>query len=151
MAACFHCRWKSVAENYDEPLPPTPGNGTVDSDDPWTELVATSLQLHEREQSGGNGGTLGIGQSVDLGKAWLKSRIEDVVLQVELTNGNTVNAAVTFQGTPWARSDLNTDGNVNATDWPLFFPNLLTNMSSLTDVQRALGRRPRRRWRQRRH
>jgi hypothetical protein len=127
--------WKSVADNYDEP----PGNGSVDPDDPWTELTATSQQLHEREQSGGNGGTLGIGQSIDLGKAWRKSRIEDVLLQVELANGNFVNAAVTFQGTPWARSDLNTDGAVNASDWPLFFPNMLTNMSSLTDVQRALA------------
>jgi hypothetical protein len=127
--------WSSIANNYDEP----PGNGSVDPDDPWTIVSATPTNLSEAEQSGGNGGTLAVGQSINLGNAWVKSRIEDVFLQLELPGGSLVSATVAYSGTPFNRSDLNTDGMVNASDWPLFYPNLLANLSSLSAVGRALA------------
>ncbi|HEX2475308.1 MAG TPA: PEP-CTERM sorting domain-containing protein, partial [Lacipirellulaceae bacterium] len=131
--------WLSVSNNYDEP----PGNGTVDPDDPWTIITSTATNLSEAEQSvGGNGGTLGVGQSVNLGNIWVKSRIEDLALDVQLFSGSVSTAEVAFSGgpggNPFQRSDLNTDGVVNANDWPLFFPNLLSDMSAMTDVERAL-------------
>jgi hypothetical protein len=130
--------WLSVSNNYDEP----PGNGTVDADDPWTITSATALNLSEAEQSGGNGGALGVGQTINLGNAWIKSRIEDVTIQLELTAGGSTFAGLSFSGGPggnsFARSDLNTDGLVNAADWPLFFPNMLADLSSFTAVGKAL-------------
>jgi hypothetical protein len=95
--------------------------------------------LSEAEQSGGNGGTLAVGQSVNLGNVWVKSRIEDVAVDVQLVGGTVSTAAVAYSGTPYGRSDLNTDGLVNAADWPLFYPNLLADLSSLTQVGRALA------------
>lgn len=131
--------WTPVATLYDE----APGNGSVDPDDPWTVTSSTSLQLSEAEQSGGNGGTIGVGQTVNLGNAWVKSQIEDVVLEVQLANGSLSVAEVAFSGgpnagNPFARSDLNTDGVLNAADWPLFIPNMLSDMSALTNVAAAL-------------
>jgi hypothetical protein len=130
--------WLSIANNYDRPSPPTPGNGSVDNNDAWTITSSVSTNLSEEEQVG-NGGTLGVGQSVNLGNAWVKSRIEDVAAQVELATGSVDLVAVSFSGTPWHRSDLNTDGVINSSDWQVFYPNLLTDMTSMTDVQRALA------------
>ncbi|HEX6960376.1 MAG TPA: hypothetical protein VF175_00805 [Lacipirellula sp.] len=128
--------WLSVANNYDEP----PGNGSVDPNDPWTILSSTSLSLSEREQSpGGDGATLSVGESINLGNVWRKSQIEDVNVAIELFNGSFTNAGVSYSGAAFHRSDLNVDGLVNANDWSLFFPNLLADLSSLTGVQRALA------------
>jgi hypothetical protein len=133
--------WTSISDNYDE----APGNGTVDPDDPWTELEVTDMDLVEREQSaGGNGATLSVGETVDLGNIWRKSRIEDVALIAELVDGTVIfGDDITYTGGPggmsFSRSDLNVDGVVNAADWPLFYPNMLANLSSLTGVQRALA------------
>ncbi len=129
--------WKSIANNYDRPSAPTPGNGSVDPDDAWTITSSTVFNLSEAEQSG-NGGSIGATGTVDLGSAWKKSRIEDVVADLALADGSTISMDVVFTGTPWARSDLNTDGSVNASDWPLFYPNMLSNLSSLTTVEKAL-------------
>jgi hypothetical protein len=132
--------WTPIASNYDEP----PGNGSVDPDDPWTILTSTSTELSEAEQSvGGNGGTIGAGQSVNLGNVWVKSRIEDVAIDLPLPGGGTSTTFLTYTGGPggmsYHRSDLNADGAINANDWPLFHPNLLADLSSMTAVQRALA------------
>jgi hypothetical protein len=131
--------WMPVATFYDE----APGNGTVDPNDPWTITSSTALSLSEREQSvGGDGATVGVGQSINLGNAWIKSRIEDVTIDLELFSGGVAIASVDFSAGPggmaYHRSDLNVDGVVNASDWPFFYPNMLTDMSALTGVQRAL-------------
>jgi hypothetical protein len=127
--------WTSIANNYDEP----PGNGSVDPDDPWTIVTSTDSNLTEKEQSGGNGGSVNVGQTINLGNAWRKSRIEDVFVQLELASGSLVSAAVAYSGTPISRSDLNVDGVVTAADWTLYYPNLLADLGSLTDVGRALA------------
>ncbi|HEY3393385.1 MAG TPA: hypothetical protein VGK58_11810, partial [Lacipirellulaceae bacterium] len=132
--------WSSISNNYDEP----PGNGSVDPDDPWTIIESTDIELSEREQSvGGNGATLSAGEMVNLGNIWRKSQIEDVSLTVELTDGSVIFGGIGYTGGPggmsYSRSDLNTDGVVNASDWPLFFPNMLADLSAMTGIQRALA------------
>jgi hypothetical protein len=137
--ALIPANWLSVAENYDE----APDNGSVDPDDPWTVTSSTSMSLSEAEQSGGNGGTLAVGQSINFGSIWTKSRIEDLGLAVTLADGTMAVGEVAYVGGPggmrFHRSDLNTDSVVNASDWPLFYPNLLADLSSLSDVGQALA------------
>jgi hypothetical protein len=134
-------QWLSIANNYDRPSPPTPGNGSVDSDDAWTITSSTALNLSEAEQTG-NGGTIAAAGTVNFGNAWTKSRLEDVVADLTLADGSSVSMDVLFingpNGGAYRRSDLNTDGVVNTADWSLFYPNLLANLSSFTGVQRAL-------------
>jgi hypothetical protein len=128
--------WLSVANNYDE----APQNGSVDPNDPWTILSSTDFSLSEREQSvGGNGATLANGQTINLGNAWRRSRLEDVTVDIELFSGAVATGGVAYSGTPLHRSDLNVDGSVTAADWNLFIPNLLANLSSMSDYQQALA------------
>jgi hypothetical protein len=127
--------WTPVANAYDE----APGNGSVDPNDPWTVVASTPFELSEAEQSvGGDGGSIGVGQTVTLGNAWVKSVIEDVAIEVTLTSGVVTPASVAFSGTPYARADLNVDGVLSAADWPLFVSNLLSDVSALSDVASAL-------------
>ncbi len=132
-------QWKSVADNYD----PTPGDGSVDSDGEWTILFSTPFQLKEAEEVAGDGGLLAVDQVVDLGELWTKSRYEDLKLRVELVGGEILQFDANFLGGPsggaFSRSDLNADGVVDVDDWALFFPNLLTNVSHLSPVERALA------------
>ena len=67
--------WSSIANTYDQPSSPTPGNGSVDSDDPWTILSASGSKtdLSEEELSGGNGGTLSTSTPINLGNAWRRT------------------------------------------------------------------------------
>ena len=110
--------WLSIAEKYDEPSPPTPGNGSIDPDDAWTITSSTGFSLSEREQAG-NGGTLAVGQTVNFGNAWNR-QIEDMVLQLELTSGAFVDVAVVYAGsTPFNVWD-NTSGSgiwSNSVNW----------------------------------
>jgi hypothetical protein len=130
--------WLSIANNYDKPSAPTPGDGSVDPNDAWTVVSNTVFNLNEAEQVG-NGGTLGASGEINLGNAWKKSRVEDVVADLVLADGSTVSMDVVFTGTSNGRADLNANGVVDANDWPLFYPNMLTNMSGMTLVQKALA------------
>ena len=95
--ALIPANWTSITDAYDE----APGNGSVDADDPWTELTTTTFELTEREQSvGGNGGTLTAGEVVALGNIWQKSRIEDLILELELTDGTAYFGQAAFSGGP---------------------------------------------------
>ena len=139
--------WLSVTDNYDK----APQNGSVDPNHDWTELTITDFNLSERDNTT-NGGSLSGSQSVNLGNFWRKSQIEDLVLSIELANGNFVVGEVSYingpAGVPYSRSDLNVDGSVNAADWGLFFPNMLTNISAHDGVSTCIVGRPRPRWRQ---
>ena len=78
-------------------------------------------------------------RSINCGNAWKRCRVEDLIGELTLADGSTLSMDVVFTGTPSARSDLNADGTVNANDWPLFYPNMLTNLGSLTVVGKALA------------
>ncbi|MEX2170305.1 MAG: metallophosphoesterase [Pirellulales bacterium] len=131
--------WDSIANNYDE----LPGDGSVDPDDPWTISSSTAFDLSESEESGGDGGTLAAGQTIQLGEVWKRSRLEDIVLEVELANGSVVLANVGYSGGPggmaYHPSDLNTDGAITTDDWEFFYPNMLADLSSMSGVEKVLA------------
>ena len=141
--------WSSITDNYDE----APGNGSVDPDDPWTELEATDIDLTEREQSvGGNGATLSVGETVNLGNVWRKSQIEDVALTAELIDGTMIFGGTSYTGGPggmrFGRSDLNVDGVVNAADWPLVLSEHVGQFEFNDGDPTRVSRRRGPRWRQ---
>ena len=74
--------WTPISGRSDAPS--NGGDGSVDSDDPWTILTAAGshTDLSESELAGGNGGVLGA--SIDLGSAWLKSPTEDLRMELLL-------------------------------------------------------------------
>jgi hypothetical protein len=128
--------WNSITENYDQ----APGDGSVDADGSWTILSSTPFNLKEALDGAGDGGLLTMGQAIDLGEIWKKSRYEDVTLQVKLAEGQTININPTFTGgAAYSRSDLNADGLVDPDDWAIMYPNLLTDISALSPVDRALA------------
>lgn len=129
--------WLSVTDNYDK----APQNGSVDPNHDWTELSVTDFNLAERDAAT-NGGSLSGSQSVNLGNIWRKSQIQDLILSIELANGNVIAGEVSYtngpSGNAYSRSDLNADGNINAADWGIFFPNMLTNIAAQSAYQRAV-------------
>ncbi|MBN1853788.1 MAG: PEP-CTERM sorting domain-containing protein, partial [Pirellulales bacterium] len=128
--------WNPITDHYDEP---PPGDGSVDSNDPWTIVTETENELTEAELSGGDGGTFALNTPVDLGEVWVKSRIEDLIIELELTSGSIVQLPVIYEGDRYSRSDLNTDGSITAADWLLFHPNTLADLSSFFVVDQALA------------
>jgi hypothetical protein len=106
--------WSSIANTYDQPLSPSPGNGSVDPDDPWTILSASSSKtdLSEEELSGGNGGMLSTSTPISLGNVWRRTPFQDVQAQVLLGDGSTITAAVQYSGVAIPSGDLNGDGSI---------------------------------------
>ncbi len=111
--------WVSVADAGD-------GNsgGSLDSN-VWVEFSGPSAfsSLSEGELPGGNGLTLANGGSINLGNIWRKSPYEDVSIQALKADGTFIAIDVEYTGNGDAAfkvGDLNYDGAINATDWPLF-------------------------------
>lgn len=126
-----------VTGNYDAP---PGGNGDVDTNDDWQVLSPPGSHTVFSEESLGDGGVLGIGQSVELspGDSWIPSPREDIRLFVTLGDGSTVEASVVYAGNgddPFARSDLNFDGEVNEEDWPIFVGSNLLSLSGLSPAE----------------
>ena len=129
-------QWKSVAGNYD-----TSGgtsNGSVDGNDAWTRQVETNFELTENEAAG-DGGVITVGQIVDLGNdTWVKSFREDLEFEVTYTDNSTFSANVTYTGGPnsasYQRSDLNFDGSIDATDWPLLRDQLFVDLGTTSQA-----------------
>jgi hypothetical protein len=65
--------------------------------------------------------------------------LEDVTLDIELFSGALATGGVSYSGTMLHRSDLNADGSVNVNDWSLFHPNLLADLTAMSDYQQALA------------
>ncbi len=111
--------WISVADAGD-------GNsgGSLDANI-WTELSAPTAfnSLSEAELPGGNGLTLANGGSINFGNVWRKSPYEDVAIEALKSDGTFISIAVEYTGNggqAYKVGDLNFDGAINATDWPLF-------------------------------
>jgi hypothetical protein len=135
--------WTTIANNFDKPSAPTPGNGSIDSDDAWTNLSGTNHNLlseAELNVSGPrNGGAIAAGQAFNLGNVWIKSPTEDVVIEVLRTNGqiHTVGLAYTGNGGQAFRfADLNFDNVINPADWNIYIAGALTNVSALSGAER---------------
>lgn len=129
--------WVSIAGNYDDGA-----GGSVDSD-PWMVDVRTVNEFLESEQAGAlsDGATLGSGQSISLGDAWTASLYEDIVVTLEFADGLSIPILPSFTGNggvPYARTDLDTDGDTDLDDWQMFYPNILTNFAGVSDVEAAL-------------
>lgn len=128
--------WTPITDSRD--APPS-GNGSFDSNDEWTRLSAAGshTDFSEFEFDGGDGGVLNIGAFLPLSSSngWIKSPTEDLVMNLKLDNGSTLGVEVVFEGnddSPYSRSDLNFDGNINASDWPLFRNNHETDLSGFS-------------------
>src|SRR4051794_3925793 len=129
--------WLSIADHYDKPSAPTPGNGSVDSNDAWTVLstAGSKTNLAEGEANiGGNGGTLS-NASINLGTAWRKSPYQDMQATITFADGTVAPLDVVYSGTAISSADLNTDGAVNGADWTLFKANWATSLTGLTKVE----------------
>ena len=131
--------WSSIANTYDKASAPTPGNGTVDSDNAWTVLsaagITTDLSESELEGTGVQGGTLSTATPINLGNAWQKTPVQDVAGQLVLVGGTTIPITINYTGTGFTSGDLNGSGTINGADWTLFKAGQGTTFTGLTRVQ----------------
>ncbi len=125
--------WLSIADNYDQGS----GGPFVNV---WNVDSMNSGELAESSVNG-NGEDLTPGLALDLGPAWLKTPFEDLIFSYVLADGTTGGGAVRFTGNngeAFARSDLNADGDINAADWELFYPNTLADLTGLSMAEAYL-------------
>ena len=131
--------WTPIAGHYDAPS--HGGNASVDSDDAWAVLSANNqhVDLSEAMVGTGNGGSLGVNQSVNLGSsAWIQNIQEDVQIEFLLANGTLAKVPVMFtggSGDPYQRSDLDFDAGLDGDDWQIFMAGEGMNLSGLSPAQ----------------
>jgi hypothetical protein len=126
-----------VAGHYD--APPT-GDGSIDPNDNWQITSPPGSFAQFAEATLGDAGALAANQSVTLSPTggWLGSPYEELQLTLALADGSTAPGAVLYTGNgglPFARSDLDADGVIDADDWPALRDNHLTDLSSLSLAQ----------------
>lgn len=132
--------WKPITDNYDNSA--GPGDGSVDSDDNWSIDSTTTSTLSESVDSG-DGGTLGIGQEVDLSLSlsdgpWVQNPTEDIEMELMFAGGVVRRANVNFVGNggeQLALGDMNFDGSITAGDWLIFFAGAETDLSGISEAQ----------------
>lgn len=123
-----------ITGNYD-----SAGNGSVDSNNTWHVTSVAGNHVTFSEVTGGDAGTLGVGQQVVLspGGGWLKSPTQDLGLSLQV-NGSPLSASISYTGNgghPFTRSDLNFDGALTAADWSVFISGAYVNLSGLSKAQ----------------
>jgi hypothetical protein len=122
--------WLSIADNYDAG---SPGPNQVDPAHNWSEVTIPGANgdLTEEDPSAA-GASLANGRTINLGNAWIKNPVEDLVFSY--TSGGEVRPGIlTFVdngGAPFARGDLNTDGAINVADWTILRSNQHANISA---------------------
>ncbi len=101
--------WTSIADNYD-------------ANYPWTKFTPAPFigVLSEGELPGGSGITLGLGQSLDLGNAWIRTSAEDLTVRLIAPDGSLLTADILYVGGPVIDGDYSGNGQVGPEDWPLF-------------------------------
>lgn len=133
--------WNTVTGKLDAPGGNGGGNGSIDPDDDWVILsdANSEVELSEYEINfpGGNGGTLGVGASLNLGSVWRKvpGTLEDVVLTVTDPAGNVKFVPVTYTGNggnSFPIGDLDFNGDVNVTDWQSYLAAARSDLTGLT-------------------
>lgn len=127
--------WTSIASNYDAG---SPGPNQVDPTDNWIKFTTgttVGTTLGEGEQPGGNGVTLGVGKSIDLGNSWLRTPYEDLELRLLKDDGSLHTTVVRYTGNEIVLGDLNNNGTVGPEDWPLFRAGLGSIGTGLTLAQ----------------
>jgi hypothetical protein len=123
-----------VTGHYDAP---PMGDGSIDPDGDWQITSPGGSAAQFAEASLDSGGALAAGQSIVLSPAdgWLASPFEDLQLTLTLADGSTAPGAVLYAGLPFARSDFNADGAINAGDWPALRDHHLTDLSGFSLAQ----------------
>ena len=121
--------WTAIAGNYDGA-----GDGSVDNGD-WSVLTASLVELSEAADSGGQGGSLGSGQSVALGNVWIGALERDVAATYTDLNGTTFVLDVLYEGSENILGDLNTDGEIDLLDFLILRDNAQADMSAMNGPQ----------------
>lgn len=132
--------WKPITDNYDNSA--GPGDGSVDADDDWQILSATTSLLSESVISG-DGGNLSIAQEVLLSAdpndgPWIQNPTEDVEAVLTFAGGVTRRANVNFVGNGGERlaiGDLDFDGLITEDDWTVFIAGAEQDLSSFSEAQ----------------
>jgi hypothetical protein len=116
--------WTSIADTYDAPFAPTPGDGSVDPYASWAEMPSTAQMLAEGVFAG-YGGTLAVGQSVSLGTIWNPAAgMGDLSAQVvEAGASEAVAMPVVFI---WHHCDFDFDTDVDLDDLAIWQANFGT-------------------------
>ncbi|TWT36820.1 hypothetical protein KOR34_17650 [Posidoniimonas corsicana] len=113
------------------------GSGEVDGVNAWEVTSAEGDNTLFSEASTGTAASLAAGQSFALSPAggWVQSIYEDLILEVTLDGGATVQAQVAYvgnSGAPFDRGDLDFDGALDPDDWNLFRSNFFSEFDGLT-------------------
>ena len=107
--------------------------------DGWTVQTQTSGTVAEQ---GGTPVTIAAnGGSVSLGSTWIQSPFEDLQFSFTLPGGSMGSGTVTYQGNGGAafrRSDLDTDGDIDAADYTIWLQNNYSSLAGLTGVNAYL-------------
>ena len=132
--------WSSIANTYDKASAPTPGNGTVDSDNAWTVHsaagITTDLSESELEGTGVQGGTLSTATPINLGNAWQKILLfRTWPASWCWWAARRFRSLVNYTGTGFTSGDLNGSGTITGADWTLFKAGQGTSFTGLTRVQ----------------
>lgn len=110
--------WTSVADAYD-----VDGDQTVDDANQWTKLADDDYHdLSEADLDSGFGTVLAPGQTIELGRVWIGTPIEDVTFRY-LSGDEEVSGLVAFTGNDGAAltfGDLNRDATIDVEDWEIF-------------------------------
>ena len=119
---------------------PPGGDGSIDPTNDWQITSTPGDHTLFSEASTGGAASLSTAESFELSPAdgWLKSIYEDLDLQVTLDDGSVVAGIVEYTGnggSPWARSDLNFNGQLDPGDWTIFRTHHLQDMSGLSLAQ----------------
>lgn len=98
------------------------GNGSVDNNNPWQITSPAGSHTLFREATTGDAGALAANSEITLAPAggWIPSPTEDVFLSLLLDDGAVLNATVAYTGNggdPFARGDLDFDGDLDVADW----------------------------------
>ena len=119
---------------------PPGGDGSINPTNDWQITSTPGDHALFSEASTGGAASLSTAESFELSPAggWLKSIYEDLDLQVTLDDGSVVAGIVDYTGnggSPWARSDLNFNGQLDPGDWTIFRTHHLQDMSGLSLAQ----------------
>ena len=134
--------WETIAGRYDDA-----GDGTIDPNNSWEVLTNTnqtfSVELSEGVP-GTDGGTIAVGKVINFGAAWAGNPVEDLTIELLLNDGlgtiKTLPAEfIGNGGNRFAKGDLDSDGDVDSSDWQLFRSASAASLSGATATQAYLG------------
>lgn len=109
-------RWQSLADFGD-----ADSGGSVDESDNWVALSSpgSTQDLSEVEAPVGDGISLSMGESLPLGRAWLRSGSEDLSMSIVNENEQLVPVSVLFEG-DFLPGDYDANGMVTDDDFTLW-------------------------------